>query len=202
MKTITLPAALLCAGLAAGCGSSPKEIHYYQLAMPEEGAGAKGQGVLAVEQIVADSAFDDQRIVYRKSAYRLNYYHYHRWSAPPGMMVSDYLRMAYRQSGRFDDVVSGFTPDATTVLSGRVMALEEVDVSKEEWKARVRIQLHLRDARTGKLLWSGTVSKEEPVKERNPEGLAAALSAAMADVVAETTPEIARHTSAQAKLAE
>ena len=181
--------AALAAALAA-CGSSP-QTRYYQLAMPGEEAEQSGQAILAVEQLVADAAYAEPRIVYRESPYRLDYYHYHRWSAPPGVMVSDYLRMAYRQSGRFRAVVSGYTPDATAILTGRIMALEEVDVADGEWLARVRLELHLRDARTGDLLWSTTATEEEPLRSRTPEGLAQSLSDAMGRIVAETAPAIA-----------
>lgn len=192
-------AALGAALSAVACGSNPS-VKYYQLALPDGDPRAHGQGILAVEELVADAAFEDQRMVYRQSPYSLNYYYYHRWSAPPGIMVSDFLRLAYKQSGRFRDVMSGYTPGATTVLSGRVMALEEVDVNKKKWLARVRIALHLRDADSGQLLWSTTVSEEEPVESRTPEGVAQALTAAMRRIVDRTVPEIARRTSTRAQL--
>jgi ABC-type uncharacterized transport system auxiliary subunit len=185
-------AALLFA--LAACGGAPP-VRYYQLAAPESAEASGGDVVLAVEQLTADAAFEDQRMVYRTSPYRVDYYYYHRWSAPPSLLVTDYLRMAYARTGRFRAVVSGYTPEATAVLTGRVLALEEVDGDQSDgpWRGRVRLELALRDGRSGELLWSRTLSEEEPVESRSPEGVAQALTRAVARIVESTAPEIAGH---------
>ena len=175
---------------AAACGSSPPPVRYYQIAVPEAKPAGQGEGILAVERIRADAAYDDARIVYRESPHRLDYYHYHRWSSPPGMMLSDYLRVAYDQSGHFGSVVSGFSDDADAILGGRLMAFEEVNETEDRWLARVRLELRLRDAKTGELLWSSVITETEPLEEHEPEGLAKALGVAMDRIVAATGPDL------------
>jgi len=192
---VTRACAILFALLVvAGCATRP-DIRYYQIEVDPESM-PRGEGtasaVFAVEAMIGDSAYEDQRIVYRTSPHRLDYYHYHRWTAPPGVMVSDFLREAYEETGYFRSVVAGFSPDASVFLSGRVIAFEEVDVARKEWRARVKMNLFLRDAMTGEVLWSRTVLEEAPVGELTPEGVAAAMSTAVTKIVAGTAPEFAR----------
>jgi ABC-type uncharacterized transport system auxiliary subunit len=182
----------------AACGGAAPPVRYYQIALPDGDDARAGQGskVLAIERLAADAAYDDARIVYRESPYRLDYYHYHRWTSPPGLMVSDYLRIAYQQSGLFRSVISGYSSDADAILSGRLMAIEEVNESPDAWTARVRLELQLRDARTGELLWSRLITETEALEDREPEGLAKAMAAVMARIVDATAPLIARQMAA------
>ena len=192
-KATTILLFVLLASLACGC--SRPDIRYYQLAVEEEilrPSTEMSDVTFSVESMVGDSAYEDPRIVYRKSPYRLDYYYYHRWSSPPGVMVSDFLRDAYEQSGYFQSVAAGFSPDATVFLSGRVIAFEEVDRGKKDWFARVKLNLLLRSAQTGSVIWSRTITKEEEVDELDPQGVAEAMSRAMTELVAETAPELAK----------
>ncbi len=176
---------------AAGCGSRP-DIRYYRLSYDLDSlptASESSDVVLAIGNMVGDSAYEDPRIVYRTSPYRLDYYYYHRWTSPPGVMVGDFLRDAYDRTGYFKTVVSGFAPEAPVILTGRVAAFEEVDVETRKWIARVKLELQLRDARTGDIVWSRTITEEEPVKTLTPEGLAEAMSEATTTIVANTAPE-------------
>jgi ABC-type uncharacterized transport system auxiliary subunit len=140
---------------------------------------------------LVDGAYDTDRIVYRLSPYRLDYYEYHRWSAPPGLLVADYLRRAYAQTGLFREVVAEPTSDGEWVLAGRLVALDEIDESAERWQARIALELSLRDARTGAAVWSAAYERREPMPERNPEGLARALSDALARIVTDSAPALA-----------
>ena len=178
-----------------GCRGSAPPVRYYKIALPDaEPAGqGEGRGILALERLNADAAYDDARIVYRESPYRLDYYHYHRWTAPPGLMVSDYLRMAYQQTGKFRSVVAGYSSDADAILSGRLMAIEEVNRTETEWLARIRLELRLRDARTGDLLWSQVLTETERLERNEPEALAMAMAAAMTRIVETSAPTIASH---------
>ena len=181
--------------LASACGARP-DIHYYQLRIDERAMARADRDsalVFAIETMVGDSAYEDPRIVYRTSPYRLDYYHYHRWSAPPGVMLSDFLRDAYEQTGYFDAVVAGFSPNALVFLSGRLVAFEEVDVAPDEWIARVKLNLFLRDAQSGEVVWSDTLMQEAPVHDLTPEGVAAAMSHAVTRIVADTAPQIAEY---------
>lgn len=166
------------------------ETRYYDL--PSAARGQVGRGpVLAVEPLEVDEPYDDDRIVYRENPYRVDYYHYHRWSASPGALVSRHLERALAASGRFaavlrDDDARG----VTFILGGRLLALEEVDVSRQRWLGRVALELALRDAATGAVVWTRRVEVSEPVDRRSPEGVARALSRALDRVARRLAPEL------------
>ena len=86
--------------LTSGCGGTPPALHYYVL-VPEARAPASERpapATLSVEALAVDAAYDTERIVYRVSNYRLDYYNYHLWSAHPGLHVADCLRKGYART--------------------------------------------------------------------------------------------------------
>lgn len=196
MKSLVIALAL------AACSSKTPQTRFYQLAMPpEQRAPVKGDVMLVVEPLTTDPAYDDERIVYRTNPYRLDYYHYHRWSASPGMMLTNYLEEALEHSGRFRGVTQQLTSDSPVVLGGRVVAIEEVDRSKTQWLGRLVVELTLTDVKTDRVLWRHEFEETEPLREQSPEGLARALSVAMARIVSEAAPVIeARATERVAEL--
>jgi uncharacterized lipoprotein YmbA len=174
---------------SAACGGKLTETRYYQLAQTD----AKPQGgsaILVLEPLATDAAYDDDRIVYRTTPFRLDYYHYHRWTSTPGVMVGNFLEQALETRGTFRAVVRERTPDAPAVLTGRVLAIEEVDHSRTQWLGRIAVELVLSDAHTGAILWTERIDESEPLRQQNPEGLAQALSIAMSRIVAHAVPAI------------
>jgi ABC-type uncharacterized transport system auxiliary subunit len=176
--------------IAAGCGGSSPPTRYYHLATPQAGR-VTGDVVVVLDDVATDAGYDDERIVYRVNPYRFDYYDYHRWSALPGILVGNYLERALERTGRFRAVVRDRTPDAAVVLSGRIAAIEEIDRSREAWVGHVVLELRLADAETGEVLWTAQFDETEPMPVQSPEGLARAVSTALARVVARVAPEIA-----------
>ena len=185
--------------LAAACGGKVPETRYYQLAVKPASTAPGGDLVLALDSLVTDAAYDDERIVYRANPYRLDYYQYHRWSASPGVMIGNFLEQSLEKSGAFRAVVREVRADAPVVLGGRIVAIEEVDAAPNRWLGRIVIELVLTDAATGRTLWTEQFEETEPLAKQTPEGLAQALSSAMARIAARATPEITR-VAATAKL--
>ena len=184
-------AALLLAVLAAGCAGRAPDTHYYDLASAARRQVARGP-VLAIEPLSADEPYDDERMIYRENPYRVDYYHYHRWSASPGALVSQHLERALEASGRFAAVLRDDPKGAAFVLGGRVTALEEVDLSRRRWVGRVALELHLRDAVSGAVVWSRKLEETEPVAKQSPEGVARALSRALDRIARRVAPELGR----------
>ena len=194
--------AAICLAVALGpaaCGGKLPDTRYYQLVPPESKLRG-GADLLVLEPLTTDAAYDDERIVYRTTPFRLDYYQYQRWSSAPGLMVGNFLEQAFETSGKFRGVVHEMTPDAPVVLAGRVIAIEEVDRSKTEWLGRIVLELILTDAKTSEALWTKQFEETEPIRVQTPEGLAAALSIAMSRIVAQTVPTIADITERQARL--
>lgn len=188
MRPALLTAAVIA--FAAGCGAAP-QTHYYALALPPpRPLAAPARGVLSVDELAVAAAYDDQRIVYRKSPYRFDYYEYHQWSAAPSLAITDYVRDALEQSGRFARVTDERSADTTLVLRGRIAAFEEVDLSPSEWAGRVDIELVLEDPKSGNVVWSRRFREQRPLATRHPSGLAQTLSALLAEIVAQAAPEI------------
>jgi ABC-type uncharacterized transport system auxiliary subunit len=196
---LALPLAIAGALACGACGGKLPETRYYQLAPPASRAGG-GDGLLVLETPTTDAAYDDDRIVYRTTPFRLDYYQYHRWSSAPGVMVGNYLEQALETSGKFRAVVRDVTPDAPVILTGRVIAIEEVDRSKTAWDGRIVLELMLTDARTSEALWTQQFEETEPLHQQTPEGLAAALSTAMSRIVAHVIPVVASFSDRQARL--
>lgn len=173
---------------AIACGGKVPETRFYRLAEPP-GPSTPGRGVaLAIEPFSTEPAYDDERIVYRTTPYRLDYYDYHRWSAPPGVLIASYLERAFEQSGRLGAVTRDDGSDAPVTLGGRVIAIEEVDVSKTKWVGRVVVELTLTDTLTGDVLWTEQFEETEPLGAQSPEGLARALSDALERIAARVVP--------------
>jgi len=191
---------LTCLALAA-CGGRIPTTRYYQLAAPAAAVPASSTGtVLAVEPLVADGAYDDERIIYRLDPVRLDYYEYHRWSSAPGAMIGSYLEAALARTGEFQVVARDPTDATAVVLGGRVTALEEIDVDARHWVGHVALELTLRDAKTGATLWARTYNRSEPEVTQSPEGLARALGVAMDRIVRAATPEIVELANHQAQV--
>ena len=183
----------------AACGGSVPETRYYQLASPPPAHVARDGAAIAVEPLVADGAYGDQRIVYRVDPVRLDYYDYHRWSTAPGAMIGGYLARALAATGAFSAVTRDATSTTAVVLGGRVTALEEVDVDARHWVGHVAVELTLRDAATGAIIWARTFDEREPEPVQSPEGLARAAGAAMERIVRAAVPDLAQVANRQAQ---
>jgi ABC-type uncharacterized transport system auxiliary subunit len=190
MKNVTLIAVLVVPMMWA-CGGSVPSTRYYQLAAPTKTTPRAGSATIAIEPLQADAAYDDERIVYRLNPYRLDYYNYHRWSAPPGTLVSNYLQEALARSGKFRAVVHEGGEAAPVVLGGRLVAIEEVDSSKVHWLGRISVELTLTDSTSGQVLWSEMFEETAALPAQTPEGLARAISAALQRIVDKASPIVA-----------
>lgn len=174
----------------AACGGKLPETSHYQLASPGPVVRG-GHATLVLDSLTTEAAYDDERIVYRTSAFRVDFYQYHRWTSSPGVMVGAYLERALEATGRFRAVLRAPTPDSPVILAGRILAIEEVDRSKTAWVGRIALELVLTDAHSGEVLWTEQYDETEPLQRQTPEALAGALSVAMSRVVAQAAPAIA-----------
>lgn len=175
------------------CAGKLPETRFYQLSAPVPAKHTPGDLIIALDSFETDAAYDDERIVYRTTPYRLDYYQYHRWSAAPGTIVGNYLEQALERSGHFKAVSREASDRSPVIIRGRVLALEEVDRSKTSWLGRIVLELTLADAKTGEVLWSEQYEEHEPLRVQSPEGLAEALSTALARIASRATPAIADH---------
>lgn len=177
----------LCVWALSGCAGDPApQVRYYKVAVEAPAQMKEGGSALGVESLSADATYDDARMVYRTSPYRVDYYYYHRWSAPPAVMMTDALRQSLWSSGQFGRVVAG-SSGVDAVLRGRLLALEEVD-GEEGWTGRLVMELVLE--RGGEVIWSGLIREEERLKREHPEALAEAVSVMLARAAEQLAPAL------------
>lgn len=191
-------AALLPTVTACFGGGPTPTINYYGLSAPDAVARAGVAPAIAVEELRAQAPYDERRIVHRTSPYQLSYYEYDQWAAAPGVLVAEYLRRAYQASGRFGLVLPQPGADTTAILGGQVLAFEQLGApgkakpaASAPGKARVVLDLELRDAETGRILWTRRAERELALADRTPAALAAALSKALGEIAASTATEVA-----------
>jgi len=187
-----------------GCASAVPDTHHYRLSIPmseadrTEAVGScldHTRPTLGIDNFEVAVGYDDVRMVYRESPYRLDHYDYHLWVAPPGELVSDALREGYDTSRWFAEVDRGGEATSDGTLRGRVFAIEEVDVEPSQWMGRVALQLEVVDPETEERLWSESFDVTRPLTDRSPTGLAEATSAALAQIVRSSAREIAQAVS-------
>lgn len=177
--------------LFSACGSVPP-TYYYRVA--EESSASTNNALfeksLEIAPFTADVLYQTDQIVYRNSEYQAQFYHYHRWIAPPQKLVTERVLQFYRYSNMFDRVVKMTSPlEVDYVLQGNISSFEEWDES-DKWFGLVTIQFSLLDASTQEVLWEKTISEKTPSAKREPVAVVEAISKSLNKVVEQSASEI------------
>ncbi len=190
--------ALTVAGLVAACGSAPPvpEDQFYRL-RAVRGADAAAKmlfpGTLEIDRFVADGVTAGRPIVYSEAGkpYQVKEYHYHFWTQPPTVMLRDELIAYLRAAGVAKAVV---TPEmrvaADYVLTGKIIRLEKVIGSPP--KAVLEIELGVRKAAGGNLLFLKTYRIEATSDGEGVDDAVQALNAALSDVYGRFVSDLAK----------
>ncbi|MBI4794652.1 MAG: membrane integrity-associated transporter subunit PqiC [Deltaproteobacteria bacterium] len=182
--------AILCgfltlALLLTGCGKPPVAVYKHLLEYPSPELPRLPQVPegLKVELFSVAQAFNSQAMIYRPTSYQSEAYRYHRWRVNPGQLVTDFLLRDLRQSRVFA-AVFGYERTATPrfLLEGAVEEFQEVNAG-DSWSAVLAVNITLLDTTkeeiTQRVLFQKNYRAEEPIMDRTPQGLAAAMSRAM-----------------------
>lgn len=185
----TLLAGLL--PLLISCGASRPEVRHYTLALPlPEGArDAEAKKTLLVRHLAARAPYDQERMVYRSSPYRVDFYHYHQWASPPGEQVAEWALRYLRQSGLFAQVVAFPGATGDLVLGGVIRDFEEVDKG-DVWEAVLAVDLWLARAENQPPLWTRSYRVSRAAARRNPEAIAQAMSQNLEQVLKQVTADL------------
>lgn len=193
LETTCAAGALLLTLTGCLAGGPTPDTTLYRLdvrsADPAPECGSAGPA-LVVEDLDVDGAYDDARITYRKGRYALSRYHYHRWSAAPGVLVADALRTAYQRTCGFSVVRRDRRARADVTLGGRVLRIEEVDASDERWRAELAVELFALDTETGRTIWTHSEVASVALEQQSPRGVADAMSALVWKIARHTSPRI------------
>lgn len=181
----------ICSGLMSlalllsGCGKPPVMVykHLLEYPAPESPRRSPIPEALKVELFSVAQAYNSPAMVYRPTTYQSGTYHYHRWRVNPGELVTDFLLRDLRHSGLFK-AVFGYDRTARTrfQLEGAVEEFQEVDAG-DAWTAVLALNITLLDTTqeeiTQRVIFQKNYRAAEPLIEKTPQGLAAAMSRAM-----------------------
>ena len=181
---------------SAGCSTietPPTTIQYYTLEYdppaPEQNMKTI-PAIIRIERFSAVNPFDDAKMAFREKPYSLDTYHYEKWRAKPGDMVSFFLSRDMKSASLFKGVflyVGQYEP--THVVEGSVEGFYEKDGEKN-WEAVMEVSVTLIRADRLDILFQKRYRFYEPAPEKTPKGVAQAMSAAMKSFSAAVTEDI------------
>lgn len=170
---------------AAGCGSSAAPTSFDLTAVSGVRAGWSGQIVIA--EPMALSNYDSDRILVR-SAGTISYLGGGQWADRLPKLVQARLIQSFENGSRRDGVGrpgSGLAADRQVISDIRAF---EIDADQRQ--AVVEIEVKVINERTGRILSSQPFSAREPVAAIDAAHAAAALDAALQQVMAQIVRSI------------
>ena len=185
--------------IIAGCIDlkQPKnKIQYYTLEYTSSNiTGLKSLPVtLKIERFSVAPEYNTNRIIYGKQSFKRDEYFYYKWRSNPADLVTYFLSRDIRESGLFKAVLpqgSGFP--FSYLLEGSVDEFFELDVT-ENWNAVLSLTITLMAANepdvSKSVLFQKSYSVKEVCKQKNPQGLAQAMSLAMGEISKEIIKDI------------
>jgi ABC-type uncharacterized transport system auxiliary subunit len=165
---------LLVLGLS-GCGAT-RPIKYYTVQVPV--APTPSTDAYAVSLLVASVGGPEMLkatpIAYRIGTNEVGTYQYSRWAEPPVEMLKGKLIRMLRASGRYQSVSGlGSTAEGQFVVRGRLYEFEEVDSGTIG--GLVSMEFELYDRKSGKVVWTHSYSRSEPVEGKTVSLVVTAL---------------------------
>ena len=198
IKLAKITTSLIVLFLFLTCSSIP-ETHFYLIDYPitdiKENPNPIFDIVIGVTKFKAGPLYADGRLVYRENPYEGKYYHYHRWIAEPGKLVTDKTIEQLNAAKLFKQVV--VFPRYTQcdyILNGNIKALEEWDETNK-WFAKVKIAFELVDKKSNKLIWKKIIEKQNPVTKKSPFAVVTGINQSVKQCVEELQKELSRFIS-------
>jgi ABC-type uncharacterized transport system auxiliary subunit len=167
----------LLAGVLSGCGAA-RPSKYYQLTLPSDPPPGAEHGPYPITLLLgpfrASHLYREDHIVYSSNGQNMGTYQYQRWSEPPSEMLVNILLRDLRSSGKYRGVdVLRSNSRGDFILYGRLYDFKEI--SSAPMKARLTIDLELREQKTGSTVWTHYYSYDEPVDGKDITAVVAAL---------------------------
>jgi ABC-type uncharacterized transport system auxiliary subunit len=147
-------------------------------------------GVLEVGRVETEGVLADRAIAYQAAAGALQRYHYELWADPPGQMLQETFVRTLRDAGAAGTVV---TPDLRVppdwIMRTRVRRFEQVPAAHE---VAVAMQVAILGARDSGVALLKDYAAQAPTENDRPDAVAAAMSQAMARILAELVADVGR----------
>ncbi len=169
--------------LMTGCISSSPRKKYFQLHIEESRKDVallenikQLDKIILIEDVEVEDIYNDYRVVYRTSPYQLNYYSYNFWIKKPGKLIRDSIYDYLSTKNFFAKVILSFVEgEPHYLLKARVEVLEEYDL-KAVWYARLKMEIHIKDFKSGKTILFHRFDKRKRLAEKKVEKVPAAVS--------------------------
>ncbi len=181
-----------------GCSltQSAPAVQHYVLRPTVPGTIARAtipnRHTLLVRAFTAHDPYDQQRLIYRSSPYRLDFYTYHRWAASPTDQITDWTRQYLRSSGLFAKVfptAEGSGEMIDIVLGGTLRQIEEID-QDQTWQAALGIDVWLARPPQRTPFWFESYSVTRQATKRNPAAIAEAMSRNLETILQQLTTDL------------
>lgn len=158
---------LLLSGASCSLFSSSGQVkQYYQIYYkPAKTMGKTISGTVRVKSFDMDKIYRRHNIVFRKSLYEMYYYNTQFWASQPSDMITDVIAKHLTESGLFSDVILELERRPDYVLTGRVLALDELQ-SEEKSFARVSIVFELKDYKTDRSIVTHSFERRKEVTNK------------------------------------
>ena len=139
--------------------------HYYQVYyQPKESSKQPLKATLRIKTFTADKVYKKYNLVYRTSYEEMFYYNTHFWASRPDDMITDLVAKHFSKQQVFADIILTMDKKPKYVLSGRILALDEV-IEGEKSYARVAINFELKDYKTEDVMVVHSFDRKEEVAE-------------------------------------
>lgn len=149
--------------------------HYYQVYyQPQVGSGQPIKATLRIKTFNADKAYKKYNLVYRTSLEEMFYYNTHFWASRPDDMITDLVANHFAKQRVFSDIIITMDKKPNYVLSGRILALDEV-IEDEKSFARVAIIFELQDYKTAEVVVAHSFDTKLETAGRKPVDVVRAM---------------------------
>lgn len=132
---------------------------------------------------VTGSAHLDERLVFRNSAYEINYYRELRWNEPPEVSLKRLLARVLFEERGLRKMVGGAGP----TLDVQLTALDEIRFPKHLARAQVVASLHDEHL----VIWEETLTMDRPVVEKADGDLVVATVEALGEAMQTAVDRVA-----------
>ena len=174
-----------------GCVTSPQpppKTDYYTLEYDPVTTDLPGpvQSIIRVERFQVAPFYNTTNIIYKEASFKRNAYHYHKWRANPGDLVTYFLARDLRETGLFNGVfiLSSKYP-ASHIIDGTLDQFYQESIDNS-WQAVLSVNItFMADYEpdiSKRILFQKEYTSKKQCEQKNPKALAEAMSQAMAEI--------------------
>ena len=150
--------------------------HYYQVYYQPKASNYQPiKETLRIKTFDADKAYKKYNLVYRTSYEEMFYYNTHFWASRPSDMITDLVANHFSKQQVFSDIIVSMDKKPKYVLTGRILALDEV-IEDEKSYARVAIIFELKDYKTADVVLAHSFDRRKEAEGKKPVDVVRAMS--------------------------